>query len=71
MNRDELQELYDDGRLDSIHLLRNLRQEIREHTGLEVPFKPEDVHEWWDKKKAVFARKLKEDKDNQTEGDSE
>lgn len=68
MNRTELKELYESGRLDSVQRLRNLRGAIQEHTGLTVPRRPADVEEWWNSKKSVFARNLNED---ETEDDNE
>lgn len=67
MKQEELQEMYDDGRLESPYRLRNLREEIEDHTGLTVPRRLGLVREWWDKKKAVFARKIGET----DEGDQE
>lgn len=74
MKQEELQEMYEEGRLDSPDRLRNLRAEIEEHTGLTVPRRIGEILEWWDKKKAVFARKIgKEEDEEETdeEGDQE
>lgn len=71
MKQEELQEMYDDGRLESPHRLRNLRSEIEEHTGLTVPRRLGEVREWWDKKKSVFARKIGQEEEEETDEDEE
>ena len=71
MDKDELQDLYDSGRLDSPQVLMNLRGEIRQHTGLNVPRKRVDVADWWDDHKSVFAREIGQEEQDSEEGDQE
>jgi len=61
MNREELKAEYENGQLDRPARLRHLRSDIEEHTGLTVPRDIGAIREWWDKNKAVVARKLNED----------
>lgn len=59
MEREELQQLYEDGDLDDPAELQRLRDEIHTYTGLRVPRSVSDIEEWWSKNKAVFARQVK------------
>jgi len=76
MNREELKAEYDSGQLDRPARLRHLRGDIEQHTGLTVPRNIGEIREWWDKNKAVLARKLNEedaesDEDEPTEIEEE
>jgi hypothetical protein len=59
MDRNELQELYDKGELDSPSELQRLRDEIYQYTGLRVPRSVADIEEWWSSYKSTFSRRIK------------
>ena len=61
MDREDLLEQYEAGRLDDAHRLQQVRDGIREHTDLLVPRRLSDVREWWSRNKSVVARRLKND----------
>ena len=71
MDRTELAEKYEDGWLESPARLMNLRPEIKEFTGLEVPSRREDVVDWWDDHKSVFSQKISSDSDEEDETQSD
>ena len=59
MEREELQQLYEDGDLDDPAVHDPAPNEIYTYTGLRVPRSVSDIEEWWSKNKAVFARQIK------------
>ena len=66
MEREELQQLYEDGDLDDPTELQQVRDEIHTYTGLRVPRSVSDIEEWWSNNKAVFARQIKPSELSQT-----
>lgn len=71
MEREELQQLYEDGDLDDPTELQRLRDEIHTYTGLRVPRSVSDIEEWWSKNKAVFARQVKPSELSEPDEDEE
>jgi len=72
MNREQLKEEYDSGRLDPVARLQHLKDDIRRVTGLRVPSRPAEVAEWYDRNKAVLARRLApEDSEDEDKEDTE
>lgn len=59
MEREKLEQMYEDGDLNNPDELQRLRDEIHTYTGLRVPRSVSDIEEWWSDNKAVFARRIK------------
>jgi len=79
MEREELQELYDNGELDDTTTLQQYRDEIHTFTGLHVPRSVAAIEDWWSDNKAVFSRQIKpsklseeaDDEDNEEQEETE
>lgn len=78
MNKEELLEEYESGRLDSVSRLMNVRSHLRRATGKSVPQRPSEVREWWQRNKSVVAKRLRgedvdddDDAEESEDGDTE
>lgn len=69
MNKQELLDEYENGELESVARLQNLREPIREYTGKRVPVRPADAEDWWADNKSAVSQKLHTD--DESEGDAE
>lgn len=65
MERNELKTEYDNGDLDDPSRLQQVRDAVREHTGLHVPRRVGDVEDWWERNKSTVARKLNDEEDGE------
>jgi len=67
MNKQQLREEYENGQLDRPARIRYLSAEIEEHTDLSPPRRPGEIAEWWERKKAVFARRISAEEEDPEE----